>query len=1053
MADPNELITILDRILAGDRTEADITKLRQHLSVSSAQNTVQLGKYNVKIEQGQDIQIGDTIYKGADAETIRELLQDVLYQLLPDKLEPPAQVCRYPHTLDDIKPNWCAWKKTIRGKYISDLGYPKFLVTSPLESYWKNFINELDWHEKLSNYLTEISKGLEKILDKLKLEESKILYEDADLPSQISSFLQQFKKIDYQVSYETIIASNLNKLVDDALSQINRFISDTKLRITKLRIENLEEGISSSNSVSQHLQQLVQSAEGVRHDLHKVDKHIDSPFRRCFLVLGSPGSGKTHFLASLLAESEDLNKELLVLPLIEPYIQKTLEEVILDSINHATKVSWPNLKSFNSFLERSNDIHDLQKKSNRIKLIISIDNLQTWLSIRGNTFNQELISFIRKSTELHSIFWLITLRDASYDKLLNDKHEQFWRKYSCFDSTEAIVNRAKNTWNKSRNFYFKSIEENVPNIGGWAVLDTLNIQNQLGIGIIKKAIVTEKETNKENDLVALNWIDEQKKLIEKLSNPFIALILLDLSEFIPLKNLVNLNFIEFVEYFWMKYRPGIDFYKLSSLPSVEVGEQADLANEAIKFIADFIIYSGEVNLLYTKLVNRITEAAVDISELQNRELTKAVINDLEQNSLLKRVENNIEIKLEFFWEYEIAKRIKQNEGLTNKDFIKSFLQLEKWFTSFKHETMREGVLEFFLLLLDQDVLNSNLSPEFVKGLWHLILTSKNLPSTVGWFAASKASEQIQSGLVEFALAPSSNFIDSRTKTLFSFMHFVSNASTSIVNESVRLRLLQPYYCFIRKYSLSAYYLYIVESLIIGLKDNKILCECMIQFSGCEVLEITQELAWLTINSLARNTEVNLELMLQVIFNYLRKSSRQAKSRGKRTNKQAVWSRYSYREWILCELCRYIVEFKRKDTFQFLEEHHWYEPERLLVSKTVGVEMQREANLAIGYSYRSQWSSDEQRSLVNVIDTLVDSKSTKNREIAFYLMKHTEFIQDEKVVTLNKDFRPFLEKIFLDPKLDLLIKRHYEIFKRNIENFEKLERRRQTILKRSKYLWY
>lgn len=100
MADHNELTTILDRISAGDRTEADLTKLRQHLSVSSAQNTVQLGKYNVNIGQGQDIRIGDTIYQGADAESIRELLQDVLqeYQLLPDKPEPPTQVWRYLHT-------------------------------------------------------------------------------------------------------------------------------------------------------------------------------------------------------------------------------------------------------------------------------------------------------------------------------------------------------------------------------------------------------------------------------------------------------------------------------------------------------------------------------------------------------------------------------------------------------------------------------------------------------------------------------------------------------------------------------------------------------------------------------------------------------------------------------------------------------------------------------------------------------------------------------------------------------------------------------------------
>ncbi|MBE8968271.1 ATP-binding protein [Nostocales cyanobacterium LEGE 12452] len=81
----DEPIAILDRIVAGKYTEADLLLLRHILIVGKNQQFTQLGKYNINIGHGQDIQIGDTfggfhqrIYKGASAETIRQVFQKVL---------------------------------------------------------------------------------------------------------------------------------------------------------------------------------------------------------------------------------------------------------------------------------------------------------------------------------------------------------------------------------------------------------------------------------------------------------------------------------------------------------------------------------------------------------------------------------------------------------------------------------------------------------------------------------------------------------------------------------------------------------------------------------------------------------------------------------------------------------------------------------------------------------------------------------------------------------------------------------------------------------------
>lgn len=80
MTRPDELVSILDRILDGCGDERDVAILRQSLKASSGQNVVQLGKYNVNIGEGKDIHIGDKVYQGADAQTIRSILLEVLSQ-------------------------------------------------------------------------------------------------------------------------------------------------------------------------------------------------------------------------------------------------------------------------------------------------------------------------------------------------------------------------------------------------------------------------------------------------------------------------------------------------------------------------------------------------------------------------------------------------------------------------------------------------------------------------------------------------------------------------------------------------------------------------------------------------------------------------------------------------------------------------------------------------------------------------------------------------------------------------------------------------------------
>lgn len=55
-----ELKRIIEKIIQGQHTEAELSQLRQTLnSGNNRQLALQLGKFNVNIGEGKDIQIGD----------------------------------------------------------------------------------------------------------------------------------------------------------------------------------------------------------------------------------------------------------------------------------------------------------------------------------------------------------------------------------------------------------------------------------------------------------------------------------------------------------------------------------------------------------------------------------------------------------------------------------------------------------------------------------------------------------------------------------------------------------------------------------------------------------------------------------------------------------------------------------------------------------------------------------------------------------------------------------------------------------------------------------
>lgn len=71
------LKAILNRIASKQHTEDDITLLQQALVADNCQIALQLGKYNVNIEEGKDIHIGDRIDNQWDKEAMEALVKAI----------------------------------------------------------------------------------------------------------------------------------------------------------------------------------------------------------------------------------------------------------------------------------------------------------------------------------------------------------------------------------------------------------------------------------------------------------------------------------------------------------------------------------------------------------------------------------------------------------------------------------------------------------------------------------------------------------------------------------------------------------------------------------------------------------------------------------------------------------------------------------------------------------------------------------------------------------------------------------------------------------------
>lgn len=917
----------------------------------------------------------------------------------------------------DIQIRWREWENRLRNEIIyKDLDRRIDIVPSPLLNLWQEFIQSRQWHERLADTLEAIRE----------------LASHVSI-SDIKSIIGIIDKINLQDRYDHVLVA-LHDL-------INNKITSMVTRVIKTLEQDLETNIQRMRKRDREMkQEALRQARSMRNMLRSIEREIEEPrFRRCFLVMGSSGAGKTHFIAHMKQDEGDENILLLILPFSTH--QSDLKGLILQQICEATGVQWSTLYDFCKFMAAVDS---------PIKVVIVLDNIQQWLSSRAG-FQKELLSIMYEYTNLHLIYWLATIEFAGYDYIVDGREE--WQKFSYF-SREKLTSRSYYDSQNLEPGEDDSRRALLP-ISGWVLLDKVNNHDEIGIKIIREKFSSEGLSIE----LALDKIEGDDTRKHILSNPFISWILIDLRRDLELSQIVTFNFMDFVEHFWQKKQSLLELGFLSR-------HDLDLA---IDIVAIFFTKKGEASRPVPKqLLKYIIDKSKDISNLDNENMAKEALRIIESSGLLVMdvTEGNDDddnarseefaIHFETFWAWRIArqllKKIPMKDGeidgvgrpsgaLVSRVIKKArLLQIKQLFDAIHLRSLSESAFEFFLLLLDRNQKRESIEPQFILEIWQLGLRPGLMPPAAVWFAGPKASHLVQKSLAAWAIENRGKTGDYRT--LFAFVYFAKECSSTILNTPQRIALLQPYYSHTHKDALAPYYLFILEDLLAEIRDNDTLIECILHLFGCETMGMASDLADVTLNILLKNNQEDLINILLVIIKYLQISYRNKDFR--KASRERIDT--TYREWLIHKCCRYLADKRSLDAYYDLKNNGWYDPKSLNIGSPISTEMEREANIAIGSVYRRLKATFDTQPFVDFVEKLTKSEDIKDRENAYYIIRHTEITGGEELFLVDKVFHHLLRTIYLDSDLYLLTyRRHVErFFEYNLPEYKDLQNNRPTM---------
>ncbi len=889
-------------------------------------------------------------------------------------------------------------------------------VSSPLLTYWEDFIAAPAWHE----VVCERSRELE---DRLAA-----LPQGGETPP-VQQFREAVGRVNWQANY-TRILRDLSSPRKELHGFLNREIQalDKVKRLDTARQKRLD-ALRDCRTASSNL-----------------DNCLNPPrFGRCFLVAGSYGSGKTHFLDALLrrprpeeAPAGDASAgDWILVPVRPEDYAVTLERTILHVVELATGLKAANLAEVDQSLAPAG-----------LRLVVGLDDLQDLLHAHEG-LRRELRHLIEDQTRLPSLYWLLTLNDTGYDAVTFDS--SFWEQYG-FASPEVSDPASGHLLAHS----------------GWLFLDALNRSKEIGLKLLAKNQLPGSD-------LALRFRQSREVAARHIHAPLLALIALTLHRRDPRRSLLGLNYIDFINEFWGQ--------RVAS--SGLVGPDLDRVQQAITAIARLVTTLGDFTLPRPEVLKSVAGTADAAAE---------VVDRLHRMSLLKQQRlpaglpdggpwpgQQVTLQFELFWSHHLAWELEQALKELGVRIRELRREVGVRFRPLRGSALREAVAEQLLLLADALASRRPEFREWAAGLWSAIREADGLPGTAVYLAGSKAVRERQRELAlrllhdpptgsgqrprqtgkggrstpartgrrglargprgaggEKRPAPAASEpvgTESPGRLLFAVMHFTAESTELELSRS--LAILQPRYPAIADAGLGDYFLFVFRRRLAETAAPDNLVAALPLLAGSHVLGVTEQLAESAWEKLLVLAEAGTDGVLGHVQAYLLADRAGVEKEYRQTGRKHPSAvPYLFREHFLINLFAWLLKFKGLEAYPLLQAQGWLkrhrppsrpdrprpvrpprpgrpppgrEPAKQELHELIVEEIRLHAALAFGQWYRPRARRKSGEEYRDLAISLLDAPGADEWEFGYFLIRHTVASLHGDVAWVDPHFEAALER--------------------------------------------
>ena len=888
-------------------------------------------------------------------------------------IDPPAENWSLRRSLKEL--TLAQWHRSLAAlpiQFRSNNSLRESVVESPLWDDWTDFCSAANWKDKMRELILECEQHPRLVM-------------------QINRLLATEWSLDYWSIWSNL-KPNAIVLGRDAQSIIDQ--------IHREKDERRRNGLSE---LTDEKKQELKQAFAARDLADAIQK---SPlFARCFLVLGSFGSGKSHMVSRVLSEAP--NQSMLVALLNVDESVGDLDKWLLGYVEDKTGVEYENLDELNRIFVECD-----------LKLLVVIDDLHR--ALRSNPrFLKQVTDWIRGSTRYERFSWLLTSQDSFFDLLLLEQN--FWSTHSAYRT----------------------------GLAGWISLDLLNreLGEETGVAIVEKS-------NGNSDFIDAVFANEE--LQRRIASPLMAWLYLDLVAEQKDHNIASLNTTSFYVRQW------VEILKNRPIDRINEGQLKDACKRIAAEVVDTrSLYPSSEKLLSKGSPRQNWEDSPFgiLEEMGLIRRRKDESNDLSSDS-------TVELRFENLWNRWIANevRISVQESKGRRLLGK----LTKWFGKFQIEFVREGVWEFLLLESNAERAKEQSRyglSELAQDGWEWGLKEPSLPKSAVFFASVQSSKSIRETVLTRFLKLRPKLSD---RELFSLCYFVQDGGDLSPIERIRaFRGLHPqlsqsvlisYYCHVVEQVLDT-----VEdsaTLVTALHE---LAECFcLNHPPGDLLDQdisidflpTERIANCAFETLLRLQEASLEPLIETVRGYIDHEW----GNGVGSNNFMQWENipknqsWFLHDWMAEQLCDHVLKYSGpKSAFNQLLGLGWYDGTDkdaiLRIRSQPDLEKnnidfhiralkckQKQANLAFGRWYRRASHGFESFDLeqsefvqlcTDIFHLEVDGRPLPPtfKRAAFFMVKHTvpRYFGQPTAPRVHQCFHGLIEEMRRDDELNDLMR--------------------------------